>query len=243
MVSDDGGVDRPIIFSAPMVRALLAGRKTQTRRLLKPQPETFLVDGAECEVAAIHLDGNRLPRIAVGRCITLQEVRYAAGDRLYVREAHYLTDDGDYERAVYASDAEAVRTHMEALERLPAGFPEATLAAHRRLRPSIHMPRWASRLTLHVEAVKVERLQDISEADAIAEGIEQVGRYGGEPLWKNYSDGPTGAFVCPIKSYRLLWQLLHGPTSWGENPFVIALTFRVERGNIDRLPEGDNPNA
>jgi hypothetical protein len=191
--------DRPIIFSAAMVRALLAGTKTQTRRLA-----------------------------------TSPLRRVEAGDRLYVRE-HW--------RGRARMDAYAPRQFTKDTSRIayladgaPIDCPlgEWKWGKHRQ---GMHMPRWASRLTLIVEGARVEPLCDISEADAIAEGIEQVGRYGGEPLWRNYSDGPTAAFACPIQSYRLLWGSLHATEGqrWQDNPAVIALTFRVEHGNIDTL--------
>ena len=95
-----------------------------------------------------------------------------------------------------------------------------------RWRPSIHMPRWASRLTLTVTDVRVQRLQEISEEDARAEGAypcEGGWSYGGSPL-----AGTTarGAFYC-------LWNSLHGPDAWSANPWVCALTFTVDRRNID----------
>lgn len=214
--------DRPIIFSAPMVRALLDGRKTQTRRVLNPQPETFEVDGSECEVNAYHVHGEAVPRVAVGRCITLQKLRYAKGDRLYVRENFQLLSFGDY-LPTKAQPADVRYAATEPCADLPAdtrGYP---------WRPCIHMPRWASRLTLTVEDVRVERLQAISEADAIAEGVEPVG-----DGWRRYGGEGVGSVAWPDYSFRSLWESLHGPESWDANPFVVALTFRVERGNIDK---------
>ena len=147
--------DRPIIFSPTMVRALLAGRKTQTRRLATSP---------------------------LARCVP--------GDRLWVREGYAQHAAGFDYRADFAGFSQ------------PAAGP---------WRPSIHMPRWASRLTLHVEAVRVERLQDIREADAVAEGMNW-------PVWR---------------LFQSVWNSLHGPDAWNENPHVVVLTFRVERANID----------
>ena len=222
--------DRGIIFSAPMVRALLDGRKTQTRRLAKfvePSGEQFHVHNAH---GGWFGPEARVPEVAP------DYARFAAGDQLYVREAHYLTDDGDSEYAVYAADDGAVRDHLAMLDRLPRDFPTATLARHRRLRPSIHMPRWASRLTLIVEGVKIERLQEISEADAIAEGIERPGI--GGPFWKAYRPDPAMPTLDPRESYAGLWNTLHTKPGerWEDNPFVCAIAFAVHRCNIDQLP-------
>ncbi|WBO23977.1 hypothetical protein [Sphingomonas abietis] len=220
-----------------MVRALLEGRKTQTRRLLKPQPETFIVDGAECKVEAVHVQGDAVPRVATGLCLTSQKEPYAKGDRLYVREhwkARARMDDYaprqltmDPSRVAYLADGE------------PRGCPlgEWSWGRHRQ---GMHMPRWASRLTLTVTDVRIERLTAISEADAIAEGIEKYG-YGSLWGWVDYLETNPNMTRChgdPRKSFASLWESLHGPGSWDEDPLVVALTFRVERENIDRLGTG-----
>lgn len=91
-------------------------------------------------------------------------------------------------------------------------------------RPSIHMPRAASRITLEITGVRVERLQDISEADAIAEGIEPDVQPGDPvPLWRNYSTGNTT--ICPIYSYQTLWESINGDGSWAANPWVWCVEF------------------
>lgn len=242
--------DKGIIFSAPMVRALLDGRKTQTRRLLTPAPETFEVDGAECEVGLWHEPGKR-GRIICGRCITLQTVPYAPGDRLYVREAWHVR--GIYTDVVeVAYRASENRSHTEFVEQVPVALAipgKGRWPQYPKWGPSIHMPRWASRMWLAVTEVRVERLQDISEADAIAEGIEP-GRHPdtGEPEgWRDYETIHAGrhkgcdhphAFVPydnPWRSYASLWDELHTEpgTRWTDNPWVVAVSFDVNRGNID----------
>jgi hypothetical protein len=211
--------DRPIIFSAPMVRALLDGRKTQTRRLVNPQPETFLVDGAECEVAALHVQGEAVPRIATGLCLTRQKLAYAAGDRLYVREAWCHTGDGVW------SIADARR----AMNGKPIYRATDEADAGTKWWPSIHMPREFSRLTLTVSDVRVQRLQAISEQDAQAEGVAKL-IWDGEDGWY---ESDTGTYRC---GFAGIWQHLHGADSWDENQFVVAVSFSVARGNVDRLP-------
>ena len=182
--------DRPIIFSAAMTRALLAGPKTQTRRLTTSP---------------------------LARCM--------AGERLWVREAFALDDDGRDEWLVYRSDGAA----------LPS-LPDNRRVSPSRWRPSIHMPRWASRLTLHVEAVRVERLQDISEADATAEGVEPDKDGAGTFMGRRDVVGGRSLvtpWLTAKEAFADLWNSLHGPTGWDANPDVVALTFRVERANID----------
>lgn len=239
--------DRPIIFSGPMVRALLDGRKTQTRRLLSPQPETFLIAGMECEVAAVHVDAEAVPRVATGRVLTRQKLRCAVGDSLYVREAWHVR--GRYTDVVEVGySASQKRSHTEYVEQFPvaAAVPgKGKWPTFPKSGPSIHMPRWASRLTLTVEDVRVERLQAISEADAVAEGVRRIGaEFGAGTKSTSFDDGPNLWTVdldgyainapTPVETFRLLWESLHGAESWASNPFVVALTFRVERGNIDR---------
>lgn len=162
--------DRQILFSAPMVRALLAGTKTQTRRIAKP----------------------RAPPIAVG-------------DRLWVRESFsYDSLEGDGLRMPcwYWADGNPTRGDWT------------------KPKPSIFMPRWASRLTLEVTRVKVERLHDISVADIIAEGtIEALGLDVG--------------FATAVIAYAALWDSINGPGSWVKNLWVYAYTFAVTRDNID----------
>lgn len=194
--------DRPIIFSAPMVRALLDGCKTQTRRLATSP---------------------------LRQC--------AVGDRLYVREAWHVR--GRYTDVVEVGySASQRRSHTEYVEQFPVAvavpgkgkWPTFPISG-----PSIHMPRWASRLTLVVEAVRTEPLQAISEADAAAEGVRPLQGSDGPYYHTVDIDGGSLNEATAALTYKLLWNVLHGEESWAENPDVLALTFRVERGNIDRI--------
>lgn len=222
--------DRGILFSAPMVRALLAGRKTQTRRILNPQPETFLVGGAECEVSAVQVDGEARPRVATGRVLTRQTLPHAVGDRLWVRETWAKV--GDAEDDVHACPD--LRVH--AYYRADAACPE-----HQPWRPSIFMPRWASRITLIVEDVRVERLQDISEADVLADGAPL------DPDHRDTTADGSNPHMCigehpwvsqsPRLWYHRLWDSLNGAGAWDANPWIVAVTFQVIKNNIDRLPD------
>lgn len=209
-----------IIFSAPMVRALYDGRKTKTRRLINPQPTTFPIDetGTPCPVGCILVDGEERPRIFTGNVIHAQTVAYAAGDRLYVREAAAIAGIfSDVAEIRYKAHERA--SHTEFVEQIPVAKVCRDQATWPKYRPSIHMPRSWSRLWLSVTDVCVERLQDISEADAIAEGLAA-----------DQLDG-----MDPRGWYRDLWDSLHTDkgTRWADNPLVIALTFGVHHGNID----------
>jgi hypothetical protein len=219
-----------------MVRALLDGRKTMTRRVLKPQP---VQNEAGLWVFDLGRRGfaqtNNVPATMRAR----GWLRFAPGDLLWVRENHYLTDDGDFQRAVYAADPGDVVEHLAAVDRLPSYFSPKLVAEHRKLRPGIHMPRWASRLTLAVTAVKVERLQDITEEDVEAEGTDLHSDHA--ELCKNIADAggwpndlPKGSPT--IGAFRGLWDSINGPGAWEANPWVVAVSFTVHRANVDVLP-------
>jgi len=235
--------DRPIIFSAPMVRALLDGRKTQTRRVLKPQPvqENGLwwwhpskYWGAASNVYQ-HGDAWR----------SYPGFPYAVGDRLWVREsigrrpASFLGIEAKngVESAFYAADGEDVVEQ--------AGFNICPWWPQMRSLPPIHMPRWASRLTLTVTDVRVQRVQDISEGDARAEGARH---FPDLPLatptarpnrWSMEEPKNTDDALSSARwAFANYWIKLHGRnehdfSAWDANPWVVALTFTVERRNID----------
>jgi len=214
------------------VQALLDGRKTQTRRILKPQPPqgaTVLRSGMGKYIwdwpglGAGRDDGKDLP-----------QVRYVKGDRLWVRENwRPLKGYSNWDvRVLYGAD--------NAEEHFQDGFDlkgdwQWPKAASRGFVPSIHMPRWASRLTLTVADVRVQRLQDISRADAIAEGIKKLPG-GNEDQWMDYPEGSSAAgWLEPVNSFDSLWESINGPGSWVANPFVWALTFTVHKANIDHM--------
>lgn len=219
--------DRPILFSAPMVRALLDGRKTQTRRLCKDQPppgvtiirKTIRPFGKE----PYHAFERRTKFGNFGGEVP---VKISRGDRLWVKETHARVGDNGDDHMACPDLTRLVYYRADDVQ------PELS-----RWRPSIFMPRWASRLTLIVTDVRVERLQDISEADAIAEGIEPVTDfmpYGHH--WKRYRDGGWNSYVDnPIASYASLWTEINGAGSWEANPWVCAISFRVIKQNIDQI--------
>lgn len=220
--------DRPILFSAPMVKALLAGRKSQTRRILKPPYGT------------LEWLGNGQWRPIYTKAFS--------GDRLWVREAFnafQFSQDGDDAWPVKIPTLEECKEADELAYRYGAPqivYRESDRArkwfADQKWRPAIHMPRWASRLTLTLTDVRVERLQDISEADAWSEGC-QPGALNdrGEPFPAD-EPAPDGkgeiGWDCARDWYADLWDSLHGTDAWDANPWVAAYTFTVQRGNFDR---------
>jgi hypothetical protein len=209
--------ERAVLFSAPMVRALLGGTKTQTRRLVKPQPDAehggepyWFVGGYRAwtyrDTQDVLRKGGNVLSCPYGQ----------AGHTLWVRET-WARDDEDgalMYRADLGRDMSADAWEQGRLEGVP----------RYRWRPSIHMPRAASRIALDVTGVRVERLNDISEADALAEGVT--------PKWEPGCSGRLmealgGVSFRPAASaYADLWEQINGPGSWSANPWVWVLAFR-----------------
>jgi hypothetical protein len=205
--------DIPIIFSAPMVRALLDGRKTMTRRLAWRDLPTR--------------DGAYAGEIKTRHPSPWQKVR--PGDRLWVRESLYR---GQTTTAwCYTADNKLI-----ALEWADHRVAQMVAWAHHKEGgscPSIHMPRWSSRLTLTVTAARIERLQAISEEDARAEGVARF-RSGDTVMYGiAVPQGHELAGLSARETFTSLWCDLHGPSAWVANPEVVALTFSVEKINID----------
>jgi hypothetical protein len=179
--------ERPILMSAPMVRAILAGTKVQTRRALK-QVQVRSAAMPEPEWRSVHT-----------LCPYGQP-----GDRLWVREA-WSRDEEDG-ALFYRADVGTGNEADDWQRNIDDG------ASGYRWKPSIHMFRWASRILLDVTAVRVERLQDISNQDSLAEGIypTSTGLYPGSPR----------------AAYQKLWEQINGPGSWDANPWVWVIEFK-----------------
>lgn len=234
--------ERPILFSAPMVRALLDGRKTQTRRIVKPQPG----QGEYIDDEAHNIDSEF---VYAGNCGCYYERKCLCpygvpGDRLWVRESHYQPKAFTSRSVEYLDrNCKTITAggcvmygrecNTEYLLKIARQFkqPEDEVLNNRgKLKSSIHMPRWASRINLEITDVRVQRLKDISDVDAIAEGISQVGEWK-EPradstaCWSSYGQ-PEPYFNSPIDSYHSLWDSINGANSWIENPWVWTLTFK-----------------
>lgn len=201
--------ERPIIFNDEMVRAILDGRKTMTRRTMKVQPESpnfglsFITESKRksdegkyfwsiSDACGLKMRSNPFP-CPFG----------AVGDRLWVQET--FGDCGV--RFVYRADTD-----------------DGAACQVKRWTPSIHMPRWASRITLEITGVRVERLQDITEDDARAEGISPAGE-----LLPEYPDAyltPRGGLSTVRVAFRRLWKSIYGDTGWNSNPWVWVIAFR-----------------
>ncbi|PTR05378.1 MULTISPECIES: hypothetical protein [unclassified Novosphingobium] len=229
--------DRPIIFSAPMVRALLAGTKTQTRRLCAPANDAGL-----SFVVAIDDDPAKAGWFGDEEGEVQFFSRYAPGDRLYVREAwrvskmHDATAPRDLEPrsmtvAFEAGGSIANQDRIGDWRPSDTSYTQADWMGRRR--QGMHMPRWASRLTLTVTDVRVERLRSISDRDAVAEGLERACAFGLLPAYRGSPD--LEPRIYPDSAYGDLWDSLHTApgTRWDDDPWVVAVSFDVAHGNID----------
>lgn len=204
--------ERPMLFSAPMVKALLAGTKTQTRRIMKPQPRQGSTHDAILAVNGFIVSAGFIDDVG------LQDVKFPYGSngcRIWVKETFRPQDGMTME----------YRDRSEVEYRADGDRPKEPTDCH--WKPSIFMPRWASRITLEIEQVRVERLNDISEEDAKAEGCEKEDE-SDESGYITESDIISG-YTTPQNysiAYERLWERINGPGSWAKNPWVWAITFR-----------------
>lgn len=229
--------DRPIIMSGPMVRALLAGTKTQTRRVIKPQPDYRGPRGCMDDPTCWGWESEGGQHIGIvppppGDTSYDQHYQplYQRGDRLYVRETWGVGTRPDpiqgwRDGIEYRADEAYLQGEWDDLPLRSVVTPDGVCLGdyEQRWRPSIHMPRWASRITLTVEHVKIERVQDISGDDCIAEGA-----------WPS-DKRELGKSGEAIKAFCALWGSLNAGRGygWDANPWVVAVTFAVHLRNID----------
>ncbi|UUN99189.1 hypothetical protein I9054_006990 [Acinetobacter bereziniae] len=205
--------ERPILFSALMVNAILEGRKIQTRRMLKVQPPltdknimplyTMEPEPKVTEVTMHEVMDNGMP---FPSSLSRHNCPYGKiGDHLWVRETFRLYDSDECPHADF-----------------PCGCPRNGTplfkASHdcgdgEKWTPSIHMPRWASRILLEITNIRVERLQDISESDCLKEGV-------GSPILRD----------CKKPKFMQLWESINGADSWAANPWVWVVEFKVVKG-------------
>ena len=217
--------EHPLLMKGPLVRATLEGRKTQTRRPIKPQPDDDIVDVRYDAIADLWL-GNTPEDNDLGytsswamRCPLGQ-----AGDRLWVRETYKWADakdDGVNQSVVVAYRADDKTMDIECSLAVHDGVVcaiESEEVCGERWRPSIHMPRWACRLVMPLVAVRVERLRGITEDDAKAEGVERISAGPGWECWMGYGPGPSCGTARD--SFRSLWISIYGQDSWDANPWV-----------------------
>lgn len=240
--------EKPILFKDDMIRAILEGRKCQTRRIMKPQPKKNEHGWTQWRHQGVVISEQNVIHQPFEKQfpVVLQTDGLAylcpygkPGSRLWVRETWsdvnlqgapgiaYRADDdirdlmdepGFHDKdGAFNYDDERVKPYHFAVwsEDLLSG-------AEGRWRPSIHMPRWASRITLEITDVRVERLQDISEEDACAEGADQA----------EHLDAPEGSYSF-TEGFRRLWKSIYGPGSWDANPWVWVVEFkRVDQKGV-----------
>ncbi|MGJ5858285.1 hypothetical protein [Serratia sp. G204Y] len=214
--------ERPVIFNGEMVRAILDGRKTQTRRTLnwKRQPYTEMAERDDGSLWPWAEDGER------GGDIWFSCPFGEVGDRLWVRETfagHYLDDD-------QIQDIKDGRDKAEDLCEYRADYSDDADCVDG-WTPSIHMPRWASRITLEITAVRVERLNDISEEDARAEGVRAIeNNFGNGPAYCDYLlpnlNDTAEWYNRASDSFKSLWKSIYGVENWRANPWVWVIEFR-----------------
>jgi len=203
---------KPILFSGPMVRAILAGTKTQTRRIIKPQPPAWCVYAGISEMTPPGQWEFRGPHNnqSAAKFIPCPYLPMSE-TTLWVRETHAIVPrtaywhDRDIPHREHGYDWAIYR---EGWERSPPC----------KWRPSIHMPRWASRISLAIKSMRCQLLQDISEEDAIAEGVQSV----------SVKDVPRNAAWSARQDFSQLWDKINGKRpgcTWVANPWVWAVTF------------------
>ena len=238
--------DRPILFNGPMVNAILGGQKTQTRRVLKPQPKVYLpnsidttapMQNDDMEWGQLETTWTR-PTFTDSRGEPEDEIwhpikTYQVGDRLYVREAWRCDRCYDFrpprdirQTAIFhEADGQWCFNNYGSQHGYVSG----------KFRQGMHMPRWASRLTLVVTDVRVQRLQEISGSDCFAEGIKR-------PACLTDPNVPMLGSTVTLhqnakNSFRELWNSINDARGfgWDANPWVVAVTFETHKCNIDQM--------
>ena len=218
--------EKPILFNAHMVRALLDGTKTQTRIIFKPERITFEDNGRYTTHA---VRNGELTMTGQGLFAPDEWLHYCPygqpGDQLWVREKWR----GVFNIPPPGPDQYAVARYIPDQEHCSRVEYAATMVKDkdqwRLWRPSIHMPRWASRINLEITGVRVERLQDISEADAQAEGCLPL-TWEGKPSLADLINWPLKTVDRPYANdYAVLWESINGPGSWDANPWVWVVEF------------------
>ncbi|MBZ1846738.1 hypothetical protein KFB38_23410 [Klebsiella pneumoniae] len=217
--------ERGVIFNGEMVRAILHGRKTQTRRIMKPQPEPCPRGGhwwpSNVFKTMLHVEDEMQNGKGgwgglVGDACPFGDV----GDRIWVRETWA-------EAGASAPDLKLYRANYP--EHVPSIYENVPPAEEIRWTPSIHMPRTASRILLEITDVRVERLNAISEEDAEAEGIDMEALYDSQDCYDCIADHNMTGRPTVTGAFKYLWESIYGAENWLANPWVWVIEFkRVE---------------
>jgi hypothetical protein len=208
----------PILFSTPMVQAILNGSKIQTRRVIKPQPKEsdYLP-----EILYDHFGKQFLNYRKDAVLVETKNIKCPygqIGDVLWVRETFYKPVDFPFETQIYIYKEQIISKNIINANEI-------------KWKPSIFMIKEACRLFLKIKDIRVERLRDISENDAVSEGVMPVDKkISGElNLYADYFRNTTG-YVMPQSSFRSLWKSINGEESWEANPWVWVIEFeRIEK--------------
>ncbi len=232
----------PILYSTAMIQAKLAGRKTNTRRTSKlneinENPKGWKFEGMNDRGEAIFFD---IHGVISGHdpqdCYRFIKCPYGKpGDLLYARETWRVVgwDFEDHGRTTVQYKDRSRRAELLLFD------DDRDKETDLPWKPSIHMPKAAARIWDRVLSIRVERLQDISEEDAIAEGIEKTGESYGMDWFANYSEEDIGTMLNPKESYRTLWESINGPGSWELNPWVWVVT--TENVSLTGKPQTPKP--
>ncbi|MEJ4043441.1 hypothetical protein [Erwinia sp. SLM-02] len=207
--------ERGIIFNSEMVKAILDGRKTQTRRIVKLP----IIDrDAMCELSgneiAGEINGGNFRNSQIGQ----------PGDRLWVRET-YRVHSRATDVATLVYKASERQSWTQQTHRVPISECNKPVSAEK-WTPSIHMPRWASRITLEITGVRVERLQQVTDVEAMREGIQNL-------TTLSHADFGIPGLVNaqhPVRAFQLLWESIYGADNWQANPWVWVIEFKRIEG-------------
>jgi len=221
--------EKPILFSTPMVQAILDGRKTMTRRIVKPQPDdsglwnhTQYPMSLESTIEGWWGTVEQTGESKEFKC------KWNVGDLLWVKETTcQVMLDHTHDLLEGANDKSLIvykaNVHEDWMQYAKEKYSY-------KWKPSIFMPRSAARIFLEVTNIRIERLQDINVESCIAEGIEKINKKDGQFTWKNYTDLSNLDWFTVGESFRSLWNSINGESSWDENPWVWVIEFkRIEK--------------
>jgi hypothetical protein len=244
-----------MLFSQAMIRALLAGRKMQTRRLTGIADTSKIVDFVKVatdkrgrSVYEMKDRHGSFVSIPAGKNFVTPHYspRIGIGDRVYVREAWRVSQKWDetaprdlpkQKMTVFCEAGGSIANQKSGKWEPDFDYPPFRPDWVGKFRQAMHQPRWASRLTLIVTDVRVERLNSISREDAVAEGLIRIPTAPRQAVemgcdWGFEGDGRHGS---PVSAYAALWNHINGPDAWAANPLVVAYSFRAVMGNIDLI--------